>query len=72
MSRVFDHEEEWEWEKLKKREEKMERNASDIFFAETKQENNNNFPSFEDIIYKNPAFTVQDMERYHYLSEEMD
>ncbi len=30
-----------------------------------------NFNSFEDIIYKNPSFTVEDMERYQSLSEEM-
>lgn len=40
-------------------------------FLKSSEEKINNFSSFEDIIYKNPAFTVEDMERYQSLSEEM-
>ena len=41
-------------------------------FSQTPQEKNNISFSFEDIIYKNPAFTVEDMERYQALAEEME
>ncbi len=74
MGRVFDWEEEWEWEILKKREEELDRLEFEIpvenFINNKEKEFFNS--SFNEIIYKNPAFTIQDMERYHYLSEEMD
>ena len=41
-------------------------------FLKSSEEKINNFSSFEDIIYKNPAFTVEDMEKYQFLSEEMN
>lgn len=77
MDNPFDWEEEWEWEK--------ENNISPIsgqlsffpadknsFLKSSKEENNILSFSFEDIIYKNSAYTIGEIEHLKFLGDLMD
>lgn len=76
MDKPFDYEEEWEWEKLDYSRPivgQMSFFPPEISSFFNKKENKDNLSSsFEDIIYKNPAYTIGELEELDWLAETMD
>jgi len=75
MNNPFDYEEEWEWEKHEKPENiSGQMSFFPPLFSFLNKENKikNNFSSFEDIIYKNPAYSVGELEELSWIAEMMD
>lgn len=75
MNNPFDWEEEWEWLKW----DKPTPIAGQLSFFQpdkssflNKNKENNIFSSFEDIIFKNPAYTIGELEWLSVEAEEMD
>lgn len=88
MSKIFDWDEDWSWIEPEESLEELDlkfwekiqpiRGQSSFFSPENNflEEKENNFSyfsdSFEDIIFKNPAYTVKEIEHLNFMGNLMD